>query len=133
MERTVRLMVIAVLATMQGLVGLLRAFEWVRVGIDMGRQGMLVVPILGVVAFTWGKLVLVLALCYILFALGALFKQRWAWELGVGVSLVTGLVVVSLMLKGGADLWSLLWLIVPVVLVWYLLSPVGRQEFSREP
>ena len=133
MERTVRLIVIAVLATMQGIVGLLRAFEWVRVGIEMGRQGILFVPILGVVAVTWGKLVLVLALGYILFALGALCYQRWAWGLGVGVSLVTGLVVVSLMLKGVADRWSLLWLIVPVVLVWYLLSPVGRQEFSREP
>ena len=35
------------------------------------------------------------------------------------------------MLQGVADLWSLLWLIVPVLLVWYLLSPVGRQEFRR--
>ena len=72
-----------------------------------------------------------LALCYILFALGALFHHRWAWGLGLGVSLVTGLVVLGLMRKGVADLWSLLWLIVPMVLVWYLLSPVGRQEFSR--
>jgi hypothetical protein len=72
-----------------------------------------------------------LALCYILFALGALLHQRWAWGLGLRISLVTGLVVVSLMLKGAADLWSLLWLIVPVILAWYLLSPVGRQEFRR--
>jgi hypothetical protein len=131
MKRTVRLIVIAVLAMMQGIVGLLRAFEWFRVGIDMSRQGILLVPILGAVAFTWGKLVFMLALCYILFALGALFNQRWAWGLGLGVSLVTGLVVLDLMRKGVADLWSLLWLIVPVVLVWYLLSPVGRQAFRR--
>ena len=131
MKRTVRLILVAALATMQGIVGLLRAFEWFRVGIDMSRQGILLVPILGAVAFTWGKLVLVLALGYILFALGALFKQRWAWGLGLGVSLVTGLVVLSLMRTGATDLWSLLWLIVPVVLVWYLLSPVGRQEFRR--
>jgi cbb3-type cytochrome oxidase subunit 3 len=45
---------------------------------------------------------------------------------------VTGLVVVSLMLTGAADRWSLLWLLVPAaVLVWYVLSPVGRQEFKR--
>ena len=131
MQRTICLLLVVVLATMQGIVGMLRAFEWVRVGIDMRRQGILLLPILGAVAFSWGKLVLVLALCYILFALGALLHQRWAWGLGVGVSLVTGLVVLSLMLKGAADLWSLLWLIVPVVLVWYLLSPVGRQEFRR--
>jgi hypothetical protein len=84
MERTMRLIVIAVLALMQGIVGLLRAFEWLRVGIDMSRQGILFLPILGAVAFTWGKLVFVLALGYILFALGALFHQRWVWGLGLG-------------------------------------------------
>jgi hypothetical protein len=131
MKRTVRLILIAVLAMMQGVCGILQAFEWFRVGISLSMQGILRLPLLGIVAFTWGKLVLVLALCYILFALGALLHQRWVWGLGLGVSLATGLVVLSLMLKGAAAIWSLLWLIVPVVLVWYLLSPVGRQEFRR--
>ena len=116
---------------MQGVCGILRAFEWFRIGIALSMQGILLLPILGTAAFTRGKLVLVLALCYILFALGALLHQRWAWGLGLGVSLVTGLAVLSLMFEGDADLWSLLWLIVPVLLVWYLLSPVGRQEFRR--
>jgi hypothetical protein len=62
MERPMRRMVIAGLATMQGLGGLLRAFAWVRVGSDMRRQGSLLMPILDGVALTWGKLVLVLAL-----------------------------------------------------------------------
>jgi hypothetical protein len=131
MKRTVYLILVAVLAIMQGIFGILRAFAWIRVGIDLSMQSILFLPILGAVAFTWGKLMLVLALCYILFALGALLNQRWAWGLGLGVSLVTGLVVLSLMLKGAADSWSLLWLIVPAVLVWYLLSPVGRQECRR--
>jgi hypothetical protein len=131
MKRTVRLTLVAVLATIQGIFGILRAFAWIRAGIDLSMQGVLFLPILSAVAFTRGKVALVLALCYILFALGALLHQRWAWGLGLGVSLVTGLVVVSLMLKGAADLWSLLWLIVPLVLFWYLLSPVGRQEFRR--
>ena len=116
---------------MQGVCGILRAFEWFRAGIYLSMQGILLLPMLSVVAFTGGKLVLVLALGYILFALGALFNQRWAWGLGLGVSLVTGLVVLGLLLEGAADSWSLLWLIVPVVLVWYLLSPLGRQEFRR--
>jgi hypothetical protein len=94
-------------------------------------QGILLLPILGAVAFTRGKLALVMALCYILFALGALLHQQWAWGVGLGISLVTGLVVLSLMLEGTADIRSLLWLIVPLVLLWYLLSPVGRQEFRR--
>jgi hypothetical protein len=131
MKRTIRLILVAALAIMQGIFGILRAFEFFRIGINLSMQGILLLPMLGAVAFTWGNLVLVLALCYILFALGALLHQRWAWGLGLGVSLVTGLVVLSLMGTGAADLWSLLWLIVPVVLVWYLLSPVGRQEFRR--
>jgi hypothetical protein len=131
MERTVGLIVIAVLALMQGMVGMLRAFAWFRAGIDVSKQGILLLPILGAVAFTWAKLMLVLGLGYLLFALGALCHQRWAWGVGVGISLMTGLVVVSLLLQGAAHSWSLLWLIVPVVLVWYLCSPVGRQTFRR--
>jgi hypothetical protein len=131
MKRAVRLILVAALAMMQGIVGILRAFEFFRMGINLSMQGTLLLPILSVGAFTLGKLVLVMALCYILFALGALLHQRWAWGLGLGISLMTGLVVLMLMRKGAADLWSLLWLIVPVVLVWYLLSPIGRQEFRR--
>jgi hypothetical protein len=131
MKRTVCLILVAVLAIMQGVFGILRAFEWFRVGIDLSMQGILLLPILGAVAFTRGKLALVMALCYILFALGALLHQQWAWGVGLGISLVTGLVVLSLMLEGTADIRSLLWLIVPLVLLWYLLSPVGRQEFRR--
>jgi hypothetical protein len=131
MKRTVRLILIATLAIMQGIFGILRAFELFRLGINLSMHGVLLLPILGAVTVTRGTLVLVLALCYILFAVGAFLHQRWAWGLGLGVSLVTGLVVLSLMPKGAADLWSLLWLIVPVVLVWYLLSPVGRQELRR--
>jgi hypothetical protein len=131
MKRTVRLILVAALAIMQGIFGILRAFEFFRMGIYLSMQGILLLPILGVGALTLGKLVLVMALCYILFALGALLHQWWAWGLGLGISLVTGLVVLSLMRKGAVDLWSLLWLIVPVVLVWYLLSPMGRQEFRH--
>ena len=131
MKRTVRLILVAAPAIMQGIFGILRAFEFFRMGINLSMQGILLLPILSAGAFTLGKLVLVMALGYILFALGALLHQWWAWGLGLGISLVTGLVVLSLMRKGAADLWSLLWLIVPVVLVWYLLSPVGRQEFKR--
>jgi hypothetical protein len=131
MERTVRLILIAVLATMQGIFGILRAFEYFRMGIDLRMQRIPFLPMLGGVAATWGKMMFVIALGYILFALGALLNQRWAWGIGLGVSLVTGLLVLSLMLTRASDIWSLLWLIVPVALVWYLLSPVGRQEFRR--
>jgi hypothetical protein len=131
MKRTVSLLLIAGLALMQSIFLILRAFEWFRIGLELSMHGVLFLPILGAVAFTRGKLVLVIALLYIPFALGALFQQRWAWGLGLGVSLVTGLGVLILVLEGAPNTSWLLWLIVPVVLVWYLLSPVGRQAFRR--
>ncbi len=96
MERTVSLILIAVLAVIQGqFLGILRAFEWLRMGLDLSGRGVFALPILSAAMFTHGMLVLVIALLYILFALGALIGQRMAWGLGLGVSLVTGLVVVS--------------------------------------
>ena len=131
MNEPLSLILIAVLAVIQGILGILRAFEWLRMGFDLSGRGVFALPRLSAATFTHGMLVLVIALLYILFALGALFGQRWAWGLGLGVSLVTGLVVVSYVLVGAPIIWSLLWLIVPVVLVGYLLSPVGHQEFRR--
>jgi len=129
--QTVSLTMIAVLAILQGVLGILRAFEWFRLGIDLSGRGVFVVPLIGAVVFARGALVGGIALLYILFALGALISQRWAWWLGLGISLVTGLGVFGLVLEGAPITWSLLWLIVPVVLVWYLLSPVGRQGFRH--
>src|SRR5262245_53533650 len=57
---------------------------------------------------------------------------RTAQAAAIGVALVTGLGVLSLVLEGAPITWALLWLIVPVVLVWYLLSPAGRQGFRPE-
>ena len=131
MERTVSLILIAVLAVIQGILGILRAFAWLRMGLDLSGRGVFALPILSAASFTHGMLVLVIALLYILFALGALFGQRWARGLGLGVSLVTLLVVLGYVLVGAPIIRSLLWLIVPVVLVGYLLSPVGHQEFRR--
>jgi hypothetical protein len=44
---------------------------------------------------------------------------------------VAGLDVLSLTVEGASVTGALLWFIVPVVLVWYLLSPVGRQGLRR--
>jgi hypothetical protein len=47
MKRTVYLILVAVLAIMQGIFGILRAFAWIRVGIDLSMQSILFLPILG--------------------------------------------------------------------------------------
>jgi len=61
MKRTVCLTLVAVLALIQGVCGILRAFEWLRVGIALSMQGILILPLLATAAFTRGKLVRVSA------------------------------------------------------------------------
>ena len=52
MTRTVGLTVVAVLALMQGVCGILRAFACFRIGLALRRQGILIVPLIRVVALT---------------------------------------------------------------------------------
>jgi hypothetical protein len=55
MKRTIRLILVAALAIMQGIFGILRAFEFFRMGIYLSMRGILLLPVLGAVAFTWPK------------------------------------------------------------------------------
>ena len=55
--QTVSLTMIAVLAILQGVLGILRAFEWFRLGIDLSGRGVFVVPLIGAVVFARGALV----------------------------------------------------------------------------
>ena len=63
-RRSPMLIFIAVLALVQGVLGVFRAFEWFNVGADLLGQGLLILPLVGVVAFARGGLVIVLAMLY---------------------------------------------------------------------
>ncbi len=119
--------VIALLALAQGSLGVLRALDWVRIGTDLLGQGIIFLPLLGVVAFGRGFLVATIATLFVLFAIGTLLGKAWAWWFGLLAVLFNGALVFSAMIEGNAGVQALLWMVVPAILAVYLLTPAGRQ------
>lgn len=122
---------IASLAIVQGIVGALVGLLWLQLVSVFGQEGGAVSSLIVMVAETRGWLLLVLALMYLAFAVGAWRVQGWAWLVGLLVSSLTILYLVSVLLRGGLVVLVFFWLIVPVIILWYLLSPMGRQAFGR--
>ena len=83
-------------------------------------------PLVGVVAFVRGGLVIVLAMLYVLFAAGMLLQKSWAWWLGLIVAAINILLVINVVIQGESVSRAGFWLIGPIIIVAYLLSPPGR-------
>ena len=131
-NRTVGMTVVAVLALVQSIAGVLRALLWFDVGSDLLGQGLLLLPAIGLFAIFRGALVAAIALMYVVFACGVFLDRSWARWLGIVVAALTLLLVASVMIQGEALSRALLWSIVPVVLIGYLISSSGRKEFNVE-
>jgi hypothetical protein len=125
------LTVVAVLAVVQSIAVILRALEWFDVGSDLMGQGLLLLPLIGLIAIGRGMLVAVLALLFVLFACGALLQRRWARWLGVVLAIVNLLMVLGIVVQGEPPLRALGWAIVPVVMLGYLLSAPGQQALRE--
>ena len=125
--RTPRLaIVLAGLAVVQAVFGVLRALQWVRIGSDLVERGLLIVPVLGYVAIARGLLVGAIAILYLAFAWAALTRRPWAARAGVAAALLNGLLVVTALLAGGSVMAALVWAIVPAVLLLSLCSPAAK-------
>ena len=131
-KRKLGITVIAILALVQSVGGVLRAVQWFDFGSDLMGQGLLILPLVGVLAYTRGLLVVVIALLYVAFAFGAFTRRDWAWSLGLVVAVVSLLLVLSVLIQGEAIVSALFWVIVPVTMLWYLFSPTGREALRRE-
>lgn len=92
-----------------------------------GRAGVLFIPLMGLVTVARGGLIGVVAVLYILFACGALMRKNWGWWAGLVAAVINALLVLSLVMQGEAVVHSLVWTIVPAILLWYLFSPPGRE------
>ena len=126
-NKTVGATAIAALAIAQGVLGILRALHWFEVGSDLMEKGLLLLPLVGMVAYVRGAVVSAIALSYVAFAFGRFSDRAWARSLGLIAATVNLLLVVSVLIQGEFLARDLLWLIVPVTVVGYLLSPVGRE------
>ena len=90
---------IAILAFGQAVLGVLRALQWFDVGADLFGQGIILLPLIGIVAFAAGALVVSVAMLYLLFAVGIILAKSWAWWLGLIVSAINVLLVINLILQ----------------------------------
>ena len=117
---------IAILAFGQATLGVLRALQWFDVGADLLGQGIILLPFVGMIAFALGALVSVLAMLYLLFAVGMLLQKSWAWWLGLIVSAINVLLVVNVVIQSESASRAGFGLIAPIIIIAYLLSPPGR-------
>ena len=117
---------IAILAFGQATLGVLRALQWFDVGADLLGQGIILLPFVGMIAFAFGMLVSVLAMLYLLFAMGMLLQKSWAWWLGLIVSAINVVLVINVVIQGESVSRAGFWLIAPIIITAYLLSPPGR-------
>lgn len=130
MNRTLSLKIIALLALVQGMFGLLRAYGWVRIGANLFRQGLLILPIVGTIAVLRGMVIAGVALLYFLFFCGALLGRRWAWSVGLTAVVINLLLVLSALVQGAPLMQAIAWTIIPAVLIVYRLSPAGRKSIT---
>ena len=130
MRRPVSLKIIMLLALVQGLAGLLRGFNWIQVGVDLFGKGILLLPLLGTAAIMRGLFVGVVASLYVLFVLGALLRRRWAWWSCLIAVTVNLLLALSALVKGASLTEFIAWSVIPVILIFYLFSQMGRDVLT---
>ena len=131
MVRPRGLTVIAVLAFAQGLFVTLVALVWFAIVRIFNEEGGGMSSLIVRMAEARGGFLIFLSLLYLLFAVGAWQTRAWAWWVGLLVSVLSILTLVSLLLQGEPVVLVLIWLIVPIIILWYLLIPEGRQAFGR--
>ena len=130
MSQTSSYKAMALLALIQGVFGLLRAYHWVQFGTDLFGQGLLLLPFVGAVAVMRGLIIAIVALLYVLFFVGALLERNWAW-VGATAASINLLLALRALIQGAPTVDAAVWSVIPVVLLLYLFSKPGRDAFKR--
>jgi hypothetical protein len=123
MNRSLSFKIILFLAFLQGVFGLLRAYDWVQFGVDLFGQGTLLLPFVGVIAVMSGLIISVVALLYLLSVFGALLEKPWAWWTGLIAVVLNLLLVLPSLAQGAPVLEVLAGSTIPVILLFYLFFP----------
>jgi hypothetical protein len=122
MNKSTSFKVILALAFLQGVAGVLRASNWVQIGADLFRQGLLLMPFVGMLAVMHGILISAVALLFFLFVVCALWGKSWARWPGIIAAIANLLIALSALVQGAAVLEVIAWSVIPVLLVFYLFS-----------
>jgi len=130
MGKSLTLKIMVTLGVVQGVAGLLRGFNWVQVGSDIFRQGLLLLPLIGAVAVMRGVFIAGVALLFLLFVVGAMLGKSWAWWICLTAVIVNLIVVLSALAQGGLVVEGIAWSVIPVILLFYLFSQTGRKALK---
>ena len=125
------LTIIVSLAFVQGFLVTLVALIWFGIASIFSPDSGITSPLLVMMAEAKGGLLVVLALLYLAFVVGAWRMRNWAWWVGLLASVLSILYIVRVLLGGGSIVVGLIVLIIPLIIIWYLLSPTGRQTFVQ--
>jgi hypothetical protein len=131
MARPRSLTVIASLALAQGVGGALVGLLWLQVVSIFAQEGGGISSLIVMLAEARGWALIILSLLYFLFAVGAWQTRAWAWWVGLLVPVLTILFLVGVLLRGGSIVLVIAWVVVPIIMIWYLLTPQRRQAFGR--
>jgi hypothetical protein len=121
-NRTLSFKIIVCLGLLQGIIGALRAYNWIHVGADLLSQGLLVMPVVGALAVLHGFFVAAIALLYLLSVIGGLLEKGWARSTCIAAVALNLVLVVAAVINGGPILQALAWSVIPVILLFYLFS-----------
>lgn len=122
--------VVAVLSVAQAVFGVLRAMGWFQIGSDLLGRGLVLMPVIGMVAFARGALVAAIAALYLLFAFGLWTGRDWARGVGWTAAVLNLLLAASVLIQGEFIGRLLLSMIVPLIVIWHLLTS-GRETSGR--
>ena len=114
-------MAIAALAIVQSAFGVMRALHWFDVGADLMGQGLLILPLTGVLALFRGGFIVAIALLYVAFACGMLLQRAWAFWPGLLAAAVNLLLVFSVIGQGEPVRRIIPWAVIPTIVLLYLL------------
>jgi len=114
--------VVAVLSVAQAAFGVLRAMGWFQIGSDLLGRGLVLLPVIGMVAFARGVLVAAIAALYVIFAFGLWTGRSWARGVGWTAAVLNLLLAASVLIQGEFIVRLLLSMLVPLIVIWHLLT-----------
>jgi hypothetical protein len=130
MSKSLTFKIILVLAVLQGVLGLLRAYNWVQLGVDLFGQGLLLLPVVGTMAIMRGLFISAVALLYLLSVVGALLGKSWAWWTSLTAAVLNLMIVLGAFVGGAPLAQAVAWSVIPLILLLYLFSGSRRDALD---
>lgn len=132
MARPRHLTVIASLSIAQGFIAILVALLFFGIASIFDQSRSVTSSLMVMIAQARGGVLIIIALMYLAFVVGAWHARDWAWWIGLFASVLNILYLMHVLLRGESVVIVLLGWIIPLTILCYLLSATGSQTFGRD-